>query len=595
MVRLHALTLTVGVISCTLGGARHAHAEPDRPTHDATWCNNALAARDERALHQAQKRIDHHNASESERAAAHCVLGGFAELRADDDAREHWQQAIALQPNEPYYEYRAGLYWASLRGSFAPALEAAEVHFHAALHKLQVQPEGHRRDWLQRATHTQLRLLYQRDGLPLTPWKGWRAAESDPAWPGVGLTAGIALNNSVPTFLGDSALQRFSWEAAYANSGLRAGGTQSPLSELERWRIARSALHTTASVGAVLRQNPLGRLSVQYWSTHGKDAQITNLYLPQPMNDTQISRLRFAYERVFPLPYAFDLGVGATYQRNTDRGFFELMPESEQEYSVYAAQVSLSRTLGPGRFTLAGDYTFADIEAVPPTAPGEGERGVWWRAVHLQYSRAGAFSGNAFAWGATMPYGVPGYGWAAYAGYQEHEDQYGLRTQTRRRFYGGGQWDAVNSVAVQLEAALLQTITQEIRADDIDLREVRDPFLSFSSARLLTVGKWRLRDATREQPSAMQLGNLLIGDITLALPVAWEFGLDGPDNWNPVDTANHKNDYAHVSVGSEIWLRSLGIEPLGGGLLFTAGLTLDHYYSLEKTLHSARVSAQLGW
>lgn len=507
------------------------------------------------------------------------------------------QQLNACESSAAYDDYRTGLYWATERGSDAPALETAERHFHAALSKLDQLPAGSCRQALERKVLLQLRILYQQDGWPLLPWKGWNAGQHDPYLPGVGFVAGVFVTNDPAPSFEDSRMRGFTAEAAFANSPMRTGGTSvpGPLSDVQRWQIVRAPTQISTRYGATLRENVLGRFTFDVLSARVNEGQITNYYLPLRRNDTQTTQLRVRYDRVFPIDPIVDLRLAAQFSRVNARGFVEFLPNEEQEYSVYGIAPSLSRTIGPGRLTLTGTYLFADIPEPPIANPGEYARGAWVRGLHLEYAKLADETFNPFAWGSFTPYRTVSEGFAAYLGFTNRPTQQGLSTRTHDDLYGGLHWEGPKPLAFQIEAAAFRNKVSEIRADDIELRERLDPFQGFSSLRLLALPKVRLLHMNRVDPQPLALGNAQLADLTLVFPISWEFALDGPSNYDPTDTVDHGNDYAHFRVGSEFWLRSLSFEPLGGSVMLNAGVDLVHYYEIGKTQHLAHAGAALGW
>jgi hypothetical protein len=105
----------------------------------------------------------------------------------------------------------------------------------------------------------------------------------------------------------------------------------------------------------------------------------------------------------------------------------------------------------------------------------------------------------------------------------------------------------------------------------------------------------RLLHMNRIDPQPLALGPAQLADLTLVFPLSWELALDGPSNFGANNVEDHGNDYAHFRVGSEVWLRSLSFEPLGGGLMLNAGFDLVHYYEITKTQHLAHAGVSLGF
>jgi hypothetical protein len=505
-----------------------------------------------------------------------------------EDTAEGWERAIAADPSEPYYEYRAGLYWASRRGSLGPALETAERHYYAAQAKWGKQPVAARDPTLERKIRLQLRLLYQQDGLPLLPWKGWQAGKHGVQLPSLSLQAGIALTNDPAPQFSMSRMQQFTGDAALANSH------PGPLTDLQRWQIVRDPRQANVWIGVNLRQNILGKVSASYLTQHADNSHITSYYVPERTNDTDLDEWNVSYWRVFPIDPLFDLGLGASFSRVRLQGAIEFLPRYEEKYFAYSLVASLSRQVGSGRASVAGAYYFNNFPDLPLNAPGEGREGLWVRSLYAEYAQFPA-DVSAFSWGSLRPYRTVNHGFAVYAGLEQIERDDGLRTNWWRSYYVGGHAEGPLPLAFQVEAALFRKTVNEVRADDILLQPHRDPYNSFSSLRWVELTKVRLLEGTRDRPSAAGIGGEEVGEVTLVFPIAWEFSLDGPINFNPMDTKDHGNDYANLSIGTELWLRTLGTESFGGGVLFNVGYDWVEYYEIEKAQYLAHLSASLGW
>jgi hypothetical protein len=523
------------------------------------------------------------------------VLRALAFVLVCSLAHNTWAQANPCEAAEA--DYRTGLYWASQRGSNAPALEVAERHYHSALSKLSAQPASPCRDALKRKVLLQLRILYQQDGLPLLPWKGWNAGQHHLYLPGVSARAALWISNDPAPSIADSRMRQFTAEAALASSAQRLGGTNVPVAALEATRadIARAPTQVRTIYGATLREHALGRVTVATLSTHTNDGQITSYYVPNEFNDTQQTELTAIYDRVFPVDPIVDLRVVARFSRIASRGITEFLPNDEQRYNAYAIAPSLSRTVGPGRLTLAGAYLVADLPDLPIAPPGESKRKAWDRGLSLQYAGLATTTFNPYAWGSFTPYRTVTEGFAAYLGFSERKFSVGLAATNDDDVFGGVHWEGPKPLAFQIEATAFRTRHRAIRADDAEQRERTDPTRSFASMRLMALPKVRLLHVDRVDPQPLAVANAQLAEVTLVFPVSWEFALDSPSNFSPNDTADHGNDYANVRVGSEVWLRSLSFEPLGGGLMLNSGFDLVHYYEIAKTQHLAHASVQLGW
>jgi hypothetical protein len=242
---------------------------------------------------------------------------------------------------------------------------------------------------------------------------------------------------------------------------------------------------------------------------------------------------------------------------------------------------------------LSGTYLYADTPDLPNASVGFGTRGSWLRGVRLEYAGLATPTFNPFAWGSFAPYRTLSEGFATYLGFTQRENVEGLDTLTHDDWYGGVHGEGPKPFALQLEAALFRTSHQVFRADH--QTEATNPTRSFSSLRLLALPKVRILHMSRVDPQPLTVGNAQLAELILVFPISWEFALDGPRNYHPLDIRDHANDYAHFRVGSEFWLRSLSFEPLGGGLMLNAGFDLVRYYEIAKTQHLAHAGMQLGF
>jgi hypothetical protein len=535
---------------------------------------------------------------QTRKAIKACVIGRVKSRVGDTDAYDYLQQAIALNPEEPGFELWAGDYYSGVRGAGRPIYGKAERHFYNALEKLEALRKKKKfrpyhatvESWVQK----RLLMLYQEDGLPLTPWwKGYPYAPASLAPPGVFASSQFAISKDTHDFFRNNEMRIFTAEAAFANSDLRLGGTPEPLSELDRWRIVRAPLRYQVDNRVRLRQTAIGTVDFLHSYHKAEDAQITSFYLPQELNDVTVEELGVGYQRELPLFPVMDARIRATYKRVHRKGVVEFLPEHTENFDFFEIKPSFSRFLSSDKLSLNLTYVYMGIPDLPNSAKGFGKRGMWIRGAELQYAFYSPLTLPALDLGSFNSYRSPTRGWYWWLGFVQYDQVYGLNTVTQRDLYLGNRLEGPGVWDLTLQGTVFTSDTSIYR-DDYET-ESDDPTQAFKSMRVAAIIQNRLLNPdTMPHVQSSSLG-FAPDMLNLVVPLSWDVSLDSPTNYHPNDTKDHGNDYANVRGGVELWYKMYGTGLFGSAFLFTVGYEVQYFYNIVKTMHMAHANVRLGW
>lgn len=535
------------------------------------------------------------------RAIKLCVIGRVKSRVGDADAIDYLARAIELDPEEPGLELWAGDYYMSVRGAGRPIYQLAEQHLYRALEKLEALKEKKRfRAWhatVESWVQKRLLMLYQEDGLPITPW--WKGYPYGPAGlnpPSVSISSQFAISKDTHDFFRNNEMRIFTAEAAFANSGLRAGGTSAPLTDLERWKLVRAPLRYQIDNRVRIRQSNVGAVDLLHTYHKSEEAQITSFYLPDKLNDVEVQEVGVGYQRELPLYPLFDARLRGTVKRIERTGVIEFLPENKEQFMAYELKPSFSRFISSDKLSLNLTYVFMDIPTLPLSAPGEGKRGFWIRGAELQYAIYSPLVLPAFDYGSLRGYRTPTRGWYWWAGFVQYDQVYGLHTVTQKDLYLGTRLEGPGVWDLTLQGTLFTSDTYEVRADDVELASRKDPYNSdIKTFRTAAIIQNRLLNP--DTMPAVQSSTLGFAPdmLNLVFPLSWDVALDGPANFNPTDTKDHANDYANVRGGAELWYKMYGTGLWGTAFLMTVGYDVQYFYNITKTVHMAHANIRMGW
>jgi len=540
------------------------------------------------------------------RAIKFCVIGRVMSRVGNPDAYEYLQKAIEMDPEEPGLELWAGDYFSGVRGAGRPIYQLAERHFYRALEKLEaLRKKGRYRDWhatVESWVQKRLLMLYQEDGLPITPW--WKGYPYTPAGldpPSVTLSSQFAISKDTHDFFRNNELRIFTSEAAFANGPLRSGGTSAPngpgpLTALQRWKIVRAPLRYQVDNRVRIRQNHLGAFDLLHTYHKAEEAQITSFYLPDELNDVEVQEVGVGYQREIPLFPVLDARLRGTLKRIERKGVIEFLPQEKEQFWSLELKPSFSRFISSDKLSLNLTYVYMNIPALPLSAPGEGKRGFWIRGAELQYAIYSPLVLPAFDLGSFRGYRTPTRGWYWWAGYVQYDQIYGMHTVTQKDIYLGNRLEGPGNWDLTLQGTLFTSDTYEVRADDTNLVSHKDRFNSnLKSFRTAAIIQNRLLNPDTMpavQPSTLGFAPDM---VNLVVPLSWDVALDGPANFTPSDTKDHSNDYANVRGGVELWYKMYGTGLFGSAFLLTVGYEVQYFYNIVKTMHMAHANVRLGW
>lgn len=535
------------------------------------------------------------------RAIKLCVIGRVKSRVGDADAIEYLDRAIELDPEEPGLELWAGDYYMSVRGAGRPIYQLAEQHLYRALEKLEALKEkGKFRAWhatVESWVQKRLLMLYQEDGLPITPWwKGYPYGPEGLNPPSVSISSQFAISKDTHDFFRNNEMRIFTSEAAFSNSGLRAGGTATPLTELDRWKLVRAPLRYQVDNRVRIRQSNVGAVDLLHTYHKSEDAQITSYYLPDKMNDVEVQEIGVGYQREIPLYPLFDARLRGTVKRIERTGVIEFLPDNKEQFMAYELKPSLSRFISSDKLSLNLTYVFMDIPTLPLSAPGEGKRGFWIRGAELQYAIYSPLVLPAFDYGSLRGYRTPTRGWYWWAGFVQYDQVYGLHTVTQKDLYLGTRLEGPGVWDLTLQGTLFTSDTYEVRADDVELESRKDPYNSdIKTFRTAAIIQNRLLNP--DTMPAVQSSTLGFAPdmLNLVFPLSWDVAIDGPANFNPIDTKDHANDYANIRAGAELWYKMYGTGLWGTAFLMTVGYDVQYFYNITKTVHMAHANIRMGW
>jgi hypothetical protein len=532
------------------------------------------------------------------RAVKACVVARVKARIGDGDAYDYFKQAISLDPEEPGYELWAGDYWVSARGAFRPIMQRAEKHLYAALKKLEALREKGRfrehhvnvESWVRK----RLLVLYQEDGLQILPWKAYEQDSSGWRAPGLTLSSQLSYSQDTRDFFRNSEMRIFTSEAAFASSGLRAGGTPRPVTKQMRKDIARAPMRYQLDNRARIRQTRLGALDFLHAYHKSEDSQITSFYRPNEFSDVTVQELGGAYTREFPLYPLFDMRLHATYKRISRTGVVEFLPEHTEDFNFYEVKPSFSRFLGANKLSLNLTYVFMDIPNLPGGSGSQTDRAHTIYGAEIGYAIHAPLVLPALNVGSLYGYRTPTRGWYWWAGFVQSDQVYGPRTVTQRDAYLGTRFEGPRHLDLTLQGTAYTSDITFFDPNQPTAREFTDPSQSFKSIRTTLIIQRRIINPDT-MPGVVERGGFSADMLNLVVPISWDKSLVGPKNFDPADKDDHGDDYENVRGGGELWFK-LYITGIGGtALLLTGGYEAQYFYKLDKFVHNVHANVRLGW
>jgi hypothetical protein len=514
------------------------------------------------------------NESLPELARRMCVIAQVMSRLGDARASAYYERAIAAAPDEGGYELWYGQYLGGVRGATLPLTESAEEHLYRALSKVRARQakRGERPydvttiEWAQR----RLIDLYQADGFPALPWKGYPYTSGGADAPGVFVTAEGRASVDTNDFVDASDVRKFTSEAAFASSVERLDRA---LTLGEEQAIARAPPRYEVFARARVRQKFLGSIDFGYrylWIEHG---QIMRFDQPTNFIDARVEQFGATYKRSFDLYPVADATLQASYQRVDRVGIVEYFPNEWEHIDMVEVKPALSRFLGPDKLTVGANFVYM---AIPDIVGGEIDQRKRGRAITAFYFDYAVFRPlllPSVSGGGVHVHRRSTRGWHFFGGAAFDNEVYGTRLVQRRDYYGGtslmgiGRWD------LTLQGTVFQSGVTD--ADGIDLS-------SLANAQFRT--------------SIIPLFRIIDQDVTPGLPAAGEpafLNLVFPMKWDVATEG--ASTFENIRVGAELWTRTISTALRGTSFLVSGGYAFEYFYNLGKPLNTARIDVAMGW
>jgi len=523
------------------------------------------------------KRIDEptpEGETSAQRAHRMCILAQLMSRLGDERAPEYYEKAIALNPEEPGYDLWLGQYYGGVRGPNAPLTESEEKYLYRALEKIRARrAAGKERpydvtteEWVQR----RLIDLYQADGVPVLPWKGYPYHLDGSDAPGVFLAAEGRASVDTVDFVDFSDVRKFTSEATFASSVERL---DRDLTKDEKRALVRAPPRYDVYARARIRQRFLGSVDVGYRSLWIKNGQIIRFDQPIIFGDAHVQEYGVTYRRPVDLYPAFDAMIEASYKRVDRVGIVEYFPNQHEHIGLFEAKPAISRFLGPDKVTLGMNYVYMNIPDIQGGTVDQRKRGRAITAFYFDYAIYRPLLLPSLSGGGVLLHRRDTRGWHFFGGVAFDDEVFGTRLAHRRDYYGGtsllgiGRWDFT------LQGTVFQSGVTDSAGVDLSA---------------LTGYQYRT--------TLVPLYRIIDGDVTPGLPEG-----ASPAFLNLVFPLRHDlavqgaKDFENFRAGAELWTRFILPWMRGTSILASGGYAFQYFYRLDKGLHTARVDVGIGW
>jgi hypothetical protein len=508
-----------------------------------------------------------------ERALRLCTLAQIMLRVGDERASDYYRAAIQADASEGAYELWFARYLGGFRGSRYPLLEDSERHLYRALEKVRDRrAAGHEMPWdavTEEWAERRLVDLYQADGIPVLPWKGYPYEARGEQAPGLFLSASGRASYDTNDLLDVSDVRNFTSEMLFSESVERL---DRPLTLAEKQALAIAPLRYAYQARARLRQNILGSLDFTYRDLQIVDGQVIRYDQPTGFGNARVEEYGATYKRGFDLYPLFDATVEASYRRVDRLGIVEFFPNEWEHIGLTELKPSVTRFIGPDALTLGMNYVYMDISSVVGGELNERKRARAITAAYFDYAinRPLLLPATSEGWRIRRP---ATRGWHLFGGAAFDDEVYGTRLVQKRDYYGGtsilglGRWDFT----------LQGTVYQGGVTDNIgyDLTS-----LSNAQWRTTFVPLFRIIDG--DAMPGMPHGEAPVF-LNLVFPLRQDIATQGP------------HDYDNVRAGVELWTRVVAPHLRGTSFLISGGYALQDFYNIGKPLNTARIDVAMGW
>jgi len=502
-----------------------------------------------------------------------CVTAKIMARLGDARASEYFEKAIAANPAEGGYELWYGDYLGRNRGSRYPLVEDSERHLYRALAKVRARRAAGQEasfdhiteEWAQR----HLIDLYQADGLPSLPWKGYPYSSTSEQAPGVFLTAQNQISVDTTDFLDVADVRNFTSQMLFAESAERL---DRQLTLAEKQALAHAPLRDSYLARLRLRQNILGAIDVGYRALYIFNGQVISYDQPTVFGNAEVQDFGVTYKRGFNLYPVFDATIEASYHEIQRQGIVEFFPNQWENIGLAEVKPSVSRFIGPDVLTVGATYVNMNIS---PVVGGEID----------QRARARAITAAYFDYAFYRPLLLPQTseslrvrrqstrGFHLFGGAAFDNEVFGTRLAQKRDYYGGtslmglGRWDFT----------LQETLYQGGVTDSIPYN-----LTALSNAQLRTSFLPLYRIIDGDAMPGMPPGDQPVF-MNLVFPLRTDYAIQGP------------NDFNNVRAGAELWTRILFPHLRGTSFLISGGYSFQYFYNIQKPLNLARLDVGIGW
>jgi hypothetical protein len=568
----------IAVAAMVWGG--HAKAqEPLNPFGCPGQADAILAGLDTTDMRQERdKRIDApapNDESASDRAQRMCVIAQVMARLGDERASDYYEKAIAANPLEGGYELWYGRYLGRSRGSNYPLVESSERHLYRALEKVRRRrAEGHEasfdtttESWAERT----LADLYQADGMPVLPWKGYpyKIGTGAIQAPAVFLTAQGRVSEDTNDFLDVADVRNFTSQMLFSESVERL---DRKLTLSEKQALAQNPLRYTYFLRARVRQNILGSIDFSYRDLQIQHGQVIRYDQPTIMGNAKVEEYGLTYKRGFDLYPLFDATVEASYRRVDRLGIVEFFPNEWEHIGLTELKPSISRFIGPDVFTAGMNYVYMNISPVEGGELDQRKRARAIRAFYFDYAVYRPLllpqTAESLRIRRQSTRGLHFFGGVAF-----DDEVFGTRLVEKRDFYGGisllgiGRWD-ITAQGTLYQGGVVDNIGYNLTA------------LSNAQWRSTLVPLFRIIDV--EATPGMPEGPAPVF-MNLVFPLRDDVATQGP------------NDYDNFRVGAELWTRVVVPQLRGTSFLISGGYAFQYFYNIDKALNIGRVDIGMGW
>lgn len=287
-------------------------------------------------------------------AVEYCVIAELMKRVGDYRAPEYYTKAIDADNSEPAYHFFLGEYWRNFRGALHPVFPKAEKQYFQALQKLkEINGEPLFCQSIAAQVERGLSALFQEDGTPLLSYNS-----DSHERPYLFFTTVFTAAGNTSDFDHRSEVRDFTSESLFSRSSQRLNRN---LTEDELRGIIRvkDQFETFNRLRFRYKGGPVVDFTYKYREIN--QAQITNFYEPNKLNDVNLSEYGVTVEKPFDL-HTFDLFLRGSFKRAQRVGTIEFLPRTKEDINQVEANAAVSRFVGPDKANVEFTYVFQEIQ-----------------------------------------------------------------------------------------------------------------------------------------------------------------------------------------------------------------------------------------